>query len=211
MANIPIDWRHMAEALALLFFPLGLMLGRGVTWRGFNSATVGGDFSWWRSWLRIPVLWLDAPRAYLGALLLTDPNFALPAGRPQDGMIRLLVIVGVLGAAQLAQMLMLRQPDDDEGVLAAPVIFQLGLLFALMPQTPTGLLVAGLATLIAAACAAGFQSWHGFFIGGMVGIALPGYLLLGGPKPLLAPILLLLQPVLMALVFQRELVVPARR
>jgi hypothetical protein len=201
----------MAEALVLLFFPLGLVLGRGVSWRGFNSSTVGGDFAWWRAWLRIPVLWLDAPRAYLGGLLLTDPNFALPVGRPEDAMLRLLVIVGVLGAAQLAQMLMLRQPDEDESVMAAPVNFQLGVLFALVPQTPQGLLVAVLATLVAAACAAGFRSWHGFFLGGIAGMALPGFLLLGGLKPLLVPVLLLLQPVVSALVFQRELAVPMRR
>jgi hypothetical protein len=211
MANIPIDWPYLAEALVLLFFPLGLLLGRKVGWRGFTSATVGGDFSWWQSWLKIPVLWLDAPRAYLGTLLLGDPNFAFPHGRPQDATVRLMLILGVLGVAQLAQMFMLRQSDDDERSLAAPVSFLIGLLFALVPQTSHGLLVAGLATLVATACAAGFRSWHGFFLGGIGGLILPGFLLLGKLTLLLAPVLLLFEPVLVSLVFQRELVVPVRR
>ncbi len=211
MANIPIDWPHLLEALALLLFPLGLILGRNVGWRGFTSATVGGDFSWWQSSLKLPVLWLDAPRAYLGTLLLSDPNFALPSVRPQDATVRLMLILGVLGLAQLAQMFMLRQPDDDEKSMAAPVSYVIGMIFALVPQTPQGLLVAGLAVLVASACAAGFRSWHGFFLGGMAGLMLPGILLLGNFTLLLTPALLLFEPVLASLVFQRELAVPVRR
>jgi hypothetical protein len=210
MANIPIDWTYLAEALVLLLFPLGLVLGRAVTWRGFTSATVGGDFSWWQGWVKIPALWLDAPRAWLGTLLLCDPNFALPEGRPQDATLRLLLIVGLLGVTQLAQMLMLRQPDDDERVIAAPVGYQVGMLFALLPQTGHGLLVAVLATLVAAACASGFRSWHGYFLGAMGGMLLPGFLLLG-KTALFAPALLLIEPVLLSVIFQRELVVPTRR
>lgn len=200
----------MAEALALLLFPLGLTLGRGVSWRGFTSATVGSDFSWWQSWLKIPALWLDAPRAYLGTLLLFDPGFALPAGPGTDAIKRLLVIVGVMGVAQFVQMLALRQPDPDEQTMAAPVGFQIGMLFALVPQTPPGLLVAALATLVAAAGASGFRSWHGFFLGGIAGMVLPGILLMD-KNAMLVPAVLLFEPVILSVVFQRELVVPVRR
>lgn len=210
MANIPIDWTQLIKALILLLFPLGLVLGRNVTWRGFTSATVGGDFSWWQGWVKIPALWLDAPRAWLGTLLLCDPSFALPVGPQTDATVRLLIIVGILGVTQFAQMLMLRQPEDDERVIAAPVGYQIGMLFALLPQTGHGLLVAALATLVAGACASGFRSWHGYFLGAMGGVLLPGFLLLD-KMALLAPTLLLFEPVLLSIVFQRELVVPTRR
>ncbi len=99
--------------------------------------------------------------------------------------------------------------------MAGPWSFLVGILFALLTNPEAvdparGLLVAGLATLVAVACASGVRSWHGFFLGGMMGLA-PGYLLLGGLKPLLVPALLLFAPVMICLMFRRDFVVPVRR
>jgi hypothetical protein len=201
----------MGEAMALLLFPLGLTLGPKVGWKSFTSATVGNDFSCWRPWVSVPALWLDVPRAYLGTLLLSNPNFALPAVGPKDASVRLLLVLGLLGFTQLVQMFAFRRPDDDEDVIAAPVSFMTGMLFALLADSPHGLLVAGLAMIVAMACASGFRSWHGFFLGGMCGMAIPALLLLDDKRALLLPALLWFEPVIICVVFRREFVVPVRR
>ncbi|MEI6862648.1 MAG: hypothetical protein WCL04_10410 [Verrucomicrobiota bacterium] len=216
MANITIDWMYMGEALALLLFPLGLTLGGKVSWRSFDSTSAAGnDFSIWQSWVTVPALWLDVPRAYLGTMLLSNPDFALPVTENSDERVRGLVVLGVLGLAVLVQMFALQKPEDDDDVAAAPVSFLVGIMFALLSNPAEvdparGLMVAGLATLVAMASASGVRSWHGFFLGGMVGLA-PGYLLLGGLIPLLVPALLLFAPVLISLLFRRDFVVPVRR
>jgi hypothetical protein len=216
MANILINWTYMSEAMGLLLFPLGLTLGRKVSWRGFDSsAASGNDFSVWQSWVTVPTLWLDVPRAYLGAMLLSNPDFALPVAENMDTNVRKLLVLGLLGLAVMVQMFALKKSDDDDEVVAAPVSFLVGILFAMLSNpaemdTARGLMVAVLATLVAMACVSGVRSWHGFFLGGMVGVA-PGYLLLGGLKPLLGPAMLLFVPVLVSLLFRRDLVVPVRR
>ncbi len=211
MANLPINWTYMGEAMGLLLFPLGLTLGKKISWKGFTSSTAGNDFSCWSPWMTVPTLWLDVPRAYLGALLLSNPDFALPAVAAKDASVRNLAVLGLLGLAVLVQMFALRKREEDDEAVAAPISFLVGVLFALMSGSSHGLMVAVFATVVAMACASGVRSWHGFFLGGIIGLVLPGYLLLGELQPLLTPALLLFQPVILNLVFRREFVVPVRR
>ncbi len=212
MTNLPINWTYMGEAIGLLLFPLGLTLGPKISWKSFTSATVGNDFSCWQPWITVPTLWLDVPRAYLGTMLLSNPDFALPDVAVKDANLRLLLILGLLGFAVLVQMFAFKKPADDDDVIAAPVSFTVGILFALLADLPFGLLVAGLTTMVAMACASGVRSWHGFFLGGIGGMAIPGFLLTGrGLTPLLTPALLLFAPVIISLIFRRDFVVPVRR
>ncbi len=145
----------------------------------------------------IPINW-----TYMAEAMLVNPDFALPLMPGADANMRNLLVLGLLTLTLLVQMFALRKPDED-GVVAAPVSFSVGILFALLTNPAQmdpakGMMTAGLATLVAVAGASGIRSWHGFFLGAIIGLA-PGYLLLGGLRPLLWPVLLLFVPVLVNL------------
>jgi len=212
-----VDRIYLIQALILLWFPLGLFFGKGVSLRHYSNAAVSDEFSLARSWATIPVLWIDPLRAYLGTLLLSNNNFALQLANGVKGMTAhepLLITVGVLGVALLVQMFAVRNPED-EATLLTPVGFTIGMIFALVPATeiaPLTTVVAVLATVVAMASVAAFRSWHAFFLGAALAVFFTGLLLLKGDRvQLLALVVLLMEPVLICVVARREFVIPVRR
>ncbi len=204
------DRIYLIQALILLLFPLGLFFGKWVSLRQYSSSAVADEFSLARSWATIPALWVDPLRAYLGTLLLNDENFAvrLPVGAKGDLIHeKLFLTVGVLALALMVQMFAVRNPEDDDTLLA-PVGFTIGMIFALIAMPA----VAVLTTVVAVASVAAFRSWHAFFLGAVVAVVGTGFLLMRGEKSMLgAVVLLLVEPVLICVVVRREFVIPVRR
>lgn len=184
----------LVPGLLFLFYPLDTWLGGRVRLRDYEQMRAGAG-AWWRqSWI-----WADPLRAFAGGWLLKNSWAIEP---PLPGIWRhvpLMSAVAVMALAVVAQM----HTRRADGVLYAPIGYVAGLLFAVLPPEVAVLVVA-----LAGACLMAFRGWAAYFLCGALGAGVFGYLILRGDFWMAAAVILMLEPLLLSLLVQRQLMFP---
>ncbi len=202
-----IVWSQFLFALVLLLPPTAFFQGKHVR---FRAAMRDWDGQWQKTFTHFPH-WLDLIRAALGAWLLATAVTRAPGGSGFSGYAATGVHVGVLAIAASLQTLICKEP----GSAHAPFAFTVGLVCGFMPTVAPGLspfLTLGFGLLLAIVTATGSNNAALFFP--ILALVLPALGLLFIKQnimviiPLGPPAFAALIPWLLAILFQRELVVP---
>lgn len=196
-----IHWFSGIVGLVLLICPLDVFLRGNVSVRSYEKICERRGRAARRWWLQ-PGLLVDVPRAFAGGWLLRNAWTIEP---PLEGIGRhlpLAVSVAFMGLALLVQM----HTSRKAGVVLAPVGFSAGLVFALLP-----LWVAALVVVLAVVSLIGFRGWSAYFLSGALGAGALGFMALRFDAWMIAAVLLMMEPLLVSLLADRELVLPFSR
>ncbi|HTJ78187.1 MAG TPA: hypothetical protein VL357_04260 [Rariglobus sp.] len=187
-------------SLLFLFIPLEIFLPGNIRLKelayiDFLDATVYRRGPW-----RLPIVWVDGIRSYLGALLLCNAWEIEPIAGTW-GYILPVACLFVLTLSITVQM----HTRYNKGHFLAPVIYVVGVWLALMP-----LPLAMVAVAAGGVCMVAFRSLTAFFFcaAAMMGV-FGGIVLRAGSLTMVAAALGLL-PCLLSLLFGRSLAVPMR-
>lgn len=193
-----LNWIFFGPALLLLFFPVIERGAARVRLCGYedirnNRDGIAGVF--WRQ----PWVWVDPIRAFAGAWLLRNA-WTLEASL--SGVwkhVPLAATFLILALAVGSQM----HTRREEEVVFAPIGYVSGLMFATLPPQVAVLVVA-----LAGACMMAFRGWGSFFFCGAFAAAVFGYMILRVDLWMAGTVALLIEPLFLALLFGRSLVVP---
>jgi hypothetical protein len=198
LTYMQIHWMFLVPGLLVLFYPLDTWLGRSVRFHDYeyirNSGARAGTPWWHQRWV-----WLDPLRAFVGGWLLRHSWAIEP---PLPGLwshLPLMATAVVMGLALAAQMHTRR---DGESMIA-PIGYVAGLLFVLLPPQ-----VAVLVVVMAGACLMAFRGWSAFFLCGALGAAAFGFMILRFNFWLAVSVVLMIEPLLLSVLAQRQLLLP---
>ena len=195
-----LNWLMFFPALFLLFIPLEVFFPKNLRLKELSHIDFSDAGARRRGPWRLPVVWADGVRSYLGAFLLCNAWAVDPmAGKLHH--VPLVVSLFILSLAVVAQM----HTRRSEGHFLAPVVYMAGIWLA-MTSWPLALV----AVAAGAVCMVAFRSLSAFFFfgGAMVGV-FGGVVLHAGLWALAAAAVGLL-PCLLGLFFKRSLAVPMR-
>lgn len=197
-----LNWILFSLALALLFFPLEILLSksfcmRELTYINFSQKSFRKRAPW-----SFPAMWSDGIRSFLGVFLLRHA-FKVEPGTVARWLhnVPLVAVLVILSLSIVVQM----HTHQSRDRFLAPVVYVIGLLMALLPLPVVFVSVAA-----GSVCMVAFRSLSAFFFFTAFTLVVFGYFILhAGPWALTAAGLGVL-PYVLSLTCRRSLAVPVK-